>query len=127
MRNLIIIAALVLGGAARAEPVMLWCDGEMQRASTYTGDKGHARHEMTVVIDWQAKTAKIDGFDVELFGLADTTNEKFFSGYAGALDGPKFGIDLGQLNRVTGKLSAGYVTEAGYFTFEGVCTRKILF
>jgi hypothetical protein len=113
----------MLGAAvARAEPVTLWCDGEMERVSYSASDK--TSHEMTVVVDWQTETAKIDGFDVKLIALAGD-NDFVIMGHAGSVDGPKFGIDLGQLNRLTGKLSADYKLEAGYFKFEGVCRKRL--
>jgi len=52
-----IIFALALASSARAEPLTLWCDGEISKLGS--DDQGHARYAMTITMDLQAKTATI--------------------------------------------------------------------
>jgi hypothetical protein len=123
-------AVLLLAGCAtaRAEPVELWCDGEISKLGSE--DQGHARYAMTIIMDLQAKTAtitidsrqvKIENYEARIIELAEPDVIAIES------DPASNGEVGGEVNRVTGSTLVNFYTEHGSFEFSGICTSKKLF
>jgi hypothetical protein len=121
-----IIFALALAGPARAEPVTLWCDGEIGKFGT--DDQGHARYAMTITMDFQAKTAtitidtaKIENYEASIVQLAEPN-------VIAIVGDPQSKREVGgEVNRVTGSTLINFYTEHGSFEFSCICASKKLF
>jgi hypothetical protein len=110
---------------ARAEPVTLWCDGEISKLGSE--DQGHSRYAMTITMDLQAKTAtitadtaKIEKYDASIVELAEPNI------IAIVADPASNGEVGGEINRATGSTLVNFYTEHGSFEFSGICTSRKL-
>jgi hypothetical protein len=116
---------LLLAGcaSARAEPVTLWCDGEISKLGSE--DQGHSRYAMTITMDLQAKTATItidtaknENYETSIVELAEPNIIAIVG------DPASNGEVGGEVNRVTGSTLVNFYTEHGSFEFSGICKSK---
>jgi hypothetical protein len=96
VRWLIVVATLVVTSAANCEPAHLACEGAMSepKAGTSTGDE---KYLMSLLIDLNARTAKVEGHSFPIKGPIDEDVVAFAS--------PRSADDVldGSVNRITGE------------------------
>jgi hypothetical protein len=117
------ILVLCLAGSAKAEPVTLWCDGQISRLGSE--DQGHARYAMTITMDLQARTATITSDTVKIKNYEASIVELAEPNIIAIVGDPASNGEVGgEVNRVTGSALVNFYTEHGSFEFSGICTSK---
>lgn len=118
LRWLIVAAALVLGTAAKSEPIRLACEGAMRANEPRHDWRLGEKYLMSLVIDLGARTVKPEGHpSVPLKQSADDEDVVAFAS-------PKAADDVldGRLNRITGEALIHFLTDPMY-EFHGRCYR----
>jgi hypothetical protein len=114
----LMLAAAMMIGPAKAEPVTLSCYGEMRMLGRAGVGQPPEKYSMPIVIDQEAKTITVDHYEpLALFGDTQGTEVAFI-----AKPGSSYGVSTGLLNRITGAASIHiFPLAGGVLGFEGIC------
>jgi hypothetical protein len=121
MRWMTIVGALIISSTARADPVLLVCEGETRR---YAGDEV-TKEYLSLAIDMRAGTATVEGYRPLSLSVREGFDEVGFWPKSGSGEGKNVKgdqlIEAGEINRMTGIAWINFEMQNRLYKFQGMC------